>query len=389
MNRRKVCVVLVDRANYGRMWPVMSAIGRHPELQLQTVCSGSMLLDRFGRAVDVVREHGFNVDAEIYIELEGSLPVTMAKSVGFAIIEFASEFQRLKPDIVLLIGDRYEALSAAIAAAYLNLCIAHIQGGEVSGSIDESARHAISKLAHYHFPATDRAREYLVRMGENPDTVFKVGCPVGDYIGTLNGDLPHDLFASSGVGAPIDPTRDFLLVIYHPVSTKFGQDAGEADQILQALDELQMPTVWLWPNIDAGADTISKAMRVYRENHKQNKWLHLLKNLNPELFQKALKKTVCAVGNSSSFIRDSSFSGTPVVLVGDRQNGRDAAENVRFVPCERSAIRAAIEVQLAKGRYPKSQLYGDGQASERIAAQLSRIEIYHQKLLHYAATKPF
>ena len=155
--KRKVCVVLVDRANYGRLKPVLRCINDRPELQLQLVAAGTMVLERFGNPVQNVKNDGFHVDGEIYIELEGSTPATMAKSLGFAVVEFASEFQRLKPDVVMLIGDRYEALAAALAAAYMNICIVHIQGGEVSGSIDESARHAISKLAHYHFPSTKRS----------------------------------------------------------------------------------------------------------------------------------------------------------------------------------------------------------------------------------------
>ena len=177
---RKVCAVLVDRANYGRLKPVMLAVAAHRALQLQVVAAGTMVLERFGQPVQIVRQDGFPVDAEIYLELEGSTPATMAKSVGFGIVEFASEFQRLKPDLVLLIGDRYEALAAAVAAAYMNICIAHIQGGEVSGSIDESARHAISKLAHFHFPSTRRSAEYLLRMGERPDSILAIGCPSSD-----------------------------------------------------------------------------------------------------------------------------------------------------------------------------------------------------------------
>ena len=185
-NIRKVCVVLVDRANYGRLKPVMRAIDAHPDLELQTIAAGTMVLERFGRPVDVVRSEGFEIDGEIYTELEGSTPGSMAKSVGFGVVEFSSEFQRLKPDVILLIGDRYEALAAAIAAAYMNICLVHVQGGEVSGSIDESARHAISKFAHYHFPSTRRSADYLIRMGEAPETILGVGCPSSDIARELD-----------------------------------------------------------------------------------------------------------------------------------------------------------------------------------------------------------
>lgn len=379
---RRICVVLVDRANYGRMHPVMRAIQQDPDLDLLTVCAGTMLLERFGQAEKVVEADGFKVDGRVFLEVEGSVPTTMAKSIGLGIIEFSTEFQRLKPDIVLLIGDRYEALAAAIAAAYMNLPLAHIQGGEVSGSIDESARHAITKFAHLHFPSTNRSADYIVRMGEHPDWVHNVGCPSGDYIQNLDVALPRDIFNRMGVGGGIDPEKPFLLVIYHPVTTQFGTERKQTEELLAALDELAHPTVWIWPNIDAGADHISKALRVYREHQKSN-WLHLVKNLDPVTFQKALKKTVCAIGNSSSFIRDTTFSGTPVVLVGDRQVGREHGENLVASKPVAADIIAAIRAQLTHGRYEPSTLYGDGNASLRIVDRLKSFVPYPQKRLHY------
>jgi len=379
---RKICVVLVDRANYGRMHPVMRAIEADPDLELITVCAGTMLLERFGHAVKIVEADGFQVDGRVYLEVEGSVPTTMAKSIGLGIIEFTTEFHRLQPNIVLLIGDRYEALAATIAAAYMNISIAHIQGGEVSGSIDESARHAITKFAHLHFPSTERSSEYILRMGERPGTVFNVGCPSGDYIKNLNTVVPLDIFNNVGVGGGINPENPFLLVIYHPVTTRYGTARQQTEQLLQALHKLAHPTLWIWPNIDAGADDISKALRVYREHH-DGKWLHLVKNLDPISFQKSLKKAVCVVGNSSSFIRDSTFSGTPAVLVGDRQIGREHGENLIACPPIVADIIAAIRKQLANGRYEPSMLYGDGQASKRIVEKLKSFVPYAQKMLHY------
>jgi UDP-hydrolysing UDP-N-acetyl-D-glucosamine 2-epimerase len=383
MARRRIAVVLTDRANYGRLWPVMKAVKEHPALELLTVCAGTMLLERFNQPERIVEADGFRVDGRVYMELEGSVPTTMAKSVGYGIVEFVSEFQRLKPDMVLLIGDRYEALAAAIAAAYQNICIAHIQGGEVSGSIDESARHAISKFAHYHFPATERAAQYLVRMGEDPRCVFCFGCPCGDYIRGLDTGLPADVFTRIGVGAPVSPEKPYLLVIFHPVTTEFGDEGRQVRELIAALDQLRHPTVWLWPNIDAGADHISKALRLHREHRHADVWLRLVKNFDPATFQKVLKKAVCAVGNSSSFVRDTTFTGTPVVLVGDRQEGRETAENAVTVPAEAEAVFAAVRRQLAHGRYQPSALYGRGGAAGRIATTLAELQPYSQKRLHY------
>lgn len=381
--KRKVLVLLVDRANYGRLKPVMMAIQRHPTLTLQVLAAGTMVLERFSQPIEEVRNDGFPVDGEVFIEVEGSTPLTMAKSVGFATIEFASEFHRLKPDLVVLIGDRYEALAATVAAAYMNLCVLHIQGGEVSGSIDESCRHAITKFAHYHFPSTKRSAEYLVRMGERPETILGIGCPSSDLAMGLDPFIADDLLNSNkGGGAHIDTTKPFLLVVFHPTTTQYGSEKEEMHQLLLALKELQMPTVLLWPNIDAGADHISKIVRLFRDQHAPG-WLRTLTNLTPENYLRVLANAACAIGNSSSFVRDASFFGTPVVLVGTRQDGRERDLHVARVPPVAAEITETALAQLRHGRYAPSTLYGDGKVSERIAEVLATLKTYTQKRLAY------
>jgi len=386
LTRRKICVVLVDRANYGRLKPVMSAIAAQPELELQVLAAGTMVLERFQQPVQVVKQDGFPVDGEIYIELEGSTPATMAKSVGFGVVEFASEFQRLKPDVVLLIGDRYECLAAALAAAYMNICIAHIQGGEVSGSIDESARHAISKFAHFHFPSTRRSAEYLSRMGEDAKTILAVGCPSSDIARRLDRTLRSEVIDANGSGAPIDPAKPFLLVVFHPTTTAFGSERDQMGELLQALHILKTQTLLLWPNIDAGADHISKAIRSFRDERKPT-WLRTVTNLSPEDYLRVLANTSCAIGNSSSFVRDASYFGVPIVLVGNRQEGRETDVHVTPVRPNVSEIISAVRSQLEHGPYPPSTLYGDGHVSERISEALFRLTPYVQKRLHYIHDK--
>jgi UDP-hydrolysing UDP-N-acetyl-D-glucosamine 2-epimerase len=379
---RKVCVVLVDRANYGRLKPVLCAITERQELQLQVVAAGTMVLERFGSPVQNVKKDGFDVDGEIYIELEGSTPATMAKSLGFAVVEFASEFQRLKPDLVVLIGDRYEALAAALAAAYMNICIVHIQGGEVSGSIDESARHAISKFAHYHFPSTRRSAQYLVRMGEAPSSILGVGCPSSDIARTLVPAMTSDAINSTGSGSQVDIDKPFLLVVFHPTTTSYGGERQQVEEILDALAQLEIQTILLWPNIDAGADHISKAIRMFRDRVAPS-WMRTITNLSPEHYLELLARVSCAVGNSSSFVRDAGYFGTPVVLVGDRQDGRETDEHVVPVVPVSAQILGAMRKQLAHGRYESSTLYGDGLVARRIAEGLVRLTPYVQKRLHY------
>jgi UDP-hydrolysing UDP-N-acetyl-D-glucosamine 2-epimerase len=367
------------------MKPVLEEIKARPELELQVVASGTMVLERFGLPVNILRNDGFDIEGEVYVELEGSNPTTMAKSVGFATIEFAGEFNRIRPNVVLLIGDRYEALAAAIAAAYMNLTIVHIQGGEVSGSIDESARHAISKFAHFHCPATERAAEYLVRMGERPDTIIAVGCPSSDIARQLDTvideRLQHDI-NSRGRGASIDFSTGFQLVVFHPNTTEYGQEEGQIRGLLDALATVRNQTLLLWPNIDAGSDHISKEIRRFRDRH-DGEWLRNLTNLDPEDYLKVLANAMCAIGNSSSFVRDASFFGTPVVLVGARQDGRERAAHVCRVEPNARAIVDAVNRQIAHGRYEPSTLYGDGRVAPRIASGLAEMTPYVQKRLGY------
>jgi len=382
-SKRKIAVVLVDRANYGRLKPVMEAMREIPQIELQVVCAGTMLLDRFGMARDLVIADGFRVDEEIYMELEGSVLSTMAKSIGMGIIEFASAFQRLKPDFVLIIGDRYEALSAAIAAVYQNICLVHLQGGEVTGSIDESARHAITKLAHYHFPATKRAGDYVLAMGENPRTVFPMGCPSADVVANANKDIPVELLDRIGVGKHIDFSKPYLLVLFHPVTTEFGTAEQQMEELLYAVKETKEQVIMLWPNIDADSDGISQAIRRFREFNREYP-LHAYKNFEPEVYIPILANTACAIGNSSSFVRDASYLGTPVVLVGSRQDGREWCNAVKRVDPVKIEILSAIQEQLSNGKYSGSDLYGTPNVSKRIAEMLLKLKPYTQKRLYYA-----
>ncbi len=385
--KKKIAVVLVNRANYARMKPVMQALQQEPDIDMQTICAGSMLLDRYGCARNVVAADGFPVESEVYLQLEGSVPITMVKSIGLAVIEFASEFSRMKPDFVLMIGDRYEAMAAAIAAAYQNICLIHLQGGEISGSIDESTRHAITKLAHYHFPATQRAAEYIVAMGEDPETVFPLGCPTSDVVLAASNDLPEDVLGRLGVGTAIDFSKPYLLVLFHPVTTDIGHQEEQMEAVLETVRRLNIQTVLLWPNIDAGSDLVSQAIRRFREFHHEFP-LHAYKNLPPDVYIPLLNHAACCIGNSSSFVRETSFFGTPVVLVGSRQDGREWSPSVERVDPLQPEIEAAAQRQLAHGRYEVSNLYGGPGVSSRIAAQIAKLRPYAQKQLHYVKRPP-
>jgi UDP-hydrolysing UDP-N-acetyl-D-glucosamine 2-epimerase len=385
----KIITILADRANYGRLKPVLELLRDDDDIESHIVCTGTMLLDKFGKSIDVVKKNGFFVGDEVYIELEGATPSTMSKSIGLGIIQLSNVYERLKPDFVLVIGDRYEALSAAIAAVYQNYCLIHVQGGEVTGSIDESTRHAITKLAHYHFPSTKRSEEYIVKMGEHKETVFAFGCPSIDIIRHSEKSFNKELLTNSkfGVGNGIDIEKPYLLVLFHPVTTEYIEAEQQMEELLKALKDSEQQIVIIWPNIDAGSNGISQAIRRFRENN-HGVPLHAYKNFEPEDYIPILRNAACAVGNSSSFVRDASFIGTPVVLVGSRQDGREWCTSVKRVKPKRKEILDAINDQVRIGRYPVSDIYGEPGASQLIANKISELKPYSQKHLSYTK-KPF
>lgn len=383
---RKVCIVVGSRANYSSIKSVMGAVRAHPDLRLQLVVGASALLDRFGSVVDVIEADGFQPDAKVTMIVEGETPGTMAKSTGLGLLELPTTFGMLKPDVVVSVGDRFETMATAVAAAYMNIPLAHTMGGEISGTIDESIRHAVTKLSHLHFPANSAAAERIVRMGEEPSTVHVVGCPRIDLVADIaggNGQLGSpDWLEREGVGAHITLEKPFLLVSQHPVTTEYGRGEDQIEETLMALHELQMPTIMLWPNADAGSEDLSRGMRKFREKYRPQ-YIRFYKNFPTETYIKLMLSCACAVGNSSAPLREGAFVGVPTVNIGTRQQGRDRAGNVIDVGYDRREIVSAIGTQVAHGRYPPSHLYGDGGAGARIAAILADAPLRVQKRLSY------
>jgi UDP-hydrolysing UDP-N-acetyl-D-glucosamine 2-epimerase len=379
-----------SRANYGRIKSFLAAARNHPGLELQLIAGASALLYRYGSAVDVMQRDGFKPDAIVHSIVEGETPITMAKSVGLGTIELATQFQALAPDVVLTIADRFETIATAIAASYMNIPVAHTQGGEVTGSIDENVRHAISKLSHIHFPATERARDFLLRMGEQPESVHLTGCPSIDILVDADLSLPKDIFQRyPGVGARLDASKPYIVVMQHPVTTEYGTGLAQINTTLEAVDRIGragMQVVWLWPNADAGSDDVAKGLRMFRERCNPS-YLALVRNFDVEDYARILNNTACIVGNTSSGLREGAFLGTPCVNIGSRQRARERAANVIDVPHDADVIYAAIERQLSNGRYPRSHLFGDGQAGQRIADTLATAHLTLEKTLNYVNSR--
>jgi len=382
---RKVGVVITARPSYARVKTALRAIQAHPELELQLVVAASALLERYGSAVTAIEEDGFDVAARVYMVLEGENLVTSAKSTGLGVVEFATVFDNLKPDLVVTVADRYETIATAIAAAYTNIPLAHIQGGEVSGSIDEKVRHAVTKLADVHLVATERAREYVLRMGESPSSVYVTGGPDIDLAAEVLASpaLDFDPFESyGGVGDTFALDDGYLVVIQHPVTTEYEQAQHQIVETLHAIKSLGLPTLWFWPNVDAGSDGTSKGIRTFRERESPHDF-HFFRNMPPEAFLRVLNGSQAIVGNSSVGIREAAFLGVPTVNIGDRQDRREHGKNVLHVSHERSEIAAAVRRQIEHGPYESEHIYGDGHSGERIAEVLATCPLGIEKRLWY------
>ncbi|MDH4283065.1 MAG: UDP-N-acetylglucosamine 2-epimerase [Myxococcales bacterium] len=382
---RKVCVVITARPSYSRFRSALEALKAHDDIELQVVAAASALLDRYGSVVDEIERDGFEIASKVYMVLEGEQPSMMAKTTGIGMIELATALDNLRPDFVVTIADRHETLATAVAAAYMNIPLVHIQGGEITGSIDEKVRHAITKLADYHLVSTERARGRVIRMGEDPETVVVTGCPSIDIAATVLEAPALDfdpMQKYGGVGAEIDLSKGYLVVLQHPVTTEHELARQHVQETLSAAAGSGIPTLWFWPNPDAGSDGTSRGIRAFRESHNPSN-LHFFKNMAPTDFLRVLYHSSCLVGNSSAGIRECSFLGVPAVNIGGRQAGRDRGANAVDVDYDRAAIADAIRRQTTHGRYPSDTLYGDGAAGPRIAAALSRIEPRIHKRLNY------
>ena len=382
--KKKVCFVITNRVHYTRCKQLIQQLKNHPQLELQLVVAASALLPKYGDVTSELERDGVPIHAKINMLLEGGSPITMAKTTGLGLLEMSTVLENLKPDVVLVRGDRYEVLAIAIAAAYMNIPLAHIEGGDVTGTIDESVRHAITKLAHLHFPTNELSKERIIKMGEDPKQVHNVGSLDIEYLTTIDLSFPHDLWEKGpeGLGERFDLTKGYVVVMQHPVTTEYGSGRQQMEETIQAIDALKMPTIWIWPNIDAGNDEVTKAIRVYRE-HKKPPFVHFYRYISPELFARVLNHASCLVGNSSAGIKECSYLGTPVVDIGTRQGGRTRAENVMSAPHNQEKIKEAMLKQIKNRKYPSSAFYLKEKTSHKIAEILAETEIDIQKQLMY------
>lgn len=355
----------------------MAELRVNSNVELQVLCSGSALLDRYGRVVDLIRSDGFDIVDELYTFVEGDELVNMALTTSGTIGQTAALLRNTQPNVVVTVADRYETLGTAVSAAYLGIPLVHIQGGEITGNIDEKVRHAVTKLADLHLVATEGAAERVRRMGEAASMVHVTGCPSVDLAreaSNLDGSIVQTELAGLGAGDRVNLDGDFVVVLQHPETEAHDDSFHQMEMVLEAVRLSGLPAIVFWPNVDAGSDGTSKAIRVFREAGKASGF-QFVKNLEGHLFLTLLKRARCLIGNSSVGIRECAYIGTPVVNIGQRQQGRERASNVTDVAWGNGSVSEALARQLERGTYESSDLYGDGFAGRRIADLIATADI--------------
>ncbi len=385
--KRKIAVVITARPSYSRIKTALQAIKDHPGLELQLVVAASALLNRYGSAVKYIEKDGFEIEAKVFNVLEGENLTAAAKTTGIGILELSTVFENIKPDVVVTVADRFETMATAIAASYMNIPLVHIQGGEVTGNIDEKVRHAITKLSDLHLVASPKALERVIKMGEKPETVILTGCPSNDLANEVlkNPSLDFDPFVKyGGVGADVNLEDGYLVVMQHPVTNEYELSRNHIEETIKAVSKINMPTLWFWPNVDAGADGTSKGLRIFRENKPESaKKIHFFKNMEPDDFLKLLKNSKCLIGNSSVGIRECGFLGVPVVNIGTRQQGRERSKNVIDCGYNEEEIAQSINSHLEHGNYTSDPIYGNGDAGLKIADAILAWNPTINKILNY------
>lgn len=381
---KKILICITARPSYSRIRSAILALQKKENIDVSVLASGSALLERYGRVVDLIRADGINVVDELYTFVEGNESINMALTTAATISSTAAAISRLAPDLVVTIADRYETLGTAIAASYCGVPLVHIQGGEVTGNIDERVRHSVTKLSDFHLVANTDCKKRLKQMGEKNTSIFITGCPSLDIVNEsllIPLSKIKESIENYGVGADVDVSKPFIMVLQHPETESYKESYDRMRKTLAALEELDMPALIFWPNVDAGADATSKAIRVSREQGML-KNTRYIKNLDGKLFLRLLKQTKCLIGNSSVGIRECSFIGVPVVNIGERQLGRMQAENVINSSWNTNEILEAVRNQLKHDEYKSSNIYGDGLSGERIAELLSKdLEIISKRFI--------
>ena len=370
--KKKLFVIITSRSSYSKFKPIIIEL-KKKKIDFDIICSSSSVLGKYGDLDKQIIKDGFKISDKIYNNIEHESLANTSKSVGIAIIEFTNLFQRKNPKMILVMGDRYEVIAPSIAASYQNILVAHVQGGEVSGNIDDKVRDALSCLADYHFPATLKSSKRLKTFVKKPENVFHTGCPSIDIAKKIKKNKKisfnfHKIY--NGVGPKIDFQKKYLIVMQHPVTDEYGSSGDQILKTYKAVIKSGYQAIWFWPNSDAGSYEISKKLRIKREtDHSKKKKIFFIKNMSPNHFLELVKFSNGIIGNSSSAIRECSYLGVRAINIGSRQKGREIGKNVLNTDYDENKILTLINNNFKKKDQEKfsSSLYGSGRAGYKIS----------------------
>ena len=366
---KKIVFVLTSRGNYAKLKNLIKIFLASKKYRVHIIIGGSLVLDKYSKIIQKELIKNFKFKESIFFHVEGENNLTMIKSCALALNELGIIFNKIRPNFVFVLADRFETISIAIAASFLNIKLIHIEGGENSGSIDDKIRNAVSNFSDYHFPCTNQSAKRLINMGFMKSKVLNVGATSFDEFVKLDlNDISffNSIQKTAGVGKKIHlKKKQYLIIVQHPVTTEYEENLKNINKTISAIQKLNFPMIWLWPNMDAGSDGTSKGIRTFREKVNPDN-IHFFKSLSIEYFAPLLKNSCCIVGNSSTGLREASFLGVPCVNIGTRQINREQARNVINVDYDAEEIYQAIKKQIRKKTTQISKLYGDGKASQKI-----------------------
>ena len=390
MKKKKICFVILSRANYGSIKSLMYEIKKIKRFKLQVIVGASAILDKFGNVQNIIKKDGFEINANLDFQSAGLTLSSMSDTVGKGVIQISEVFKIIKPDFVFTVGDRYETMATALSAIFLNIPLCHTMGGERTGTIDESIRHSISKLAHFHFVSNKDSEIRLIKMGEDKKNIFNVGCPRIDIVKKIINNYSKKTLINTlnklGVGSKIKLSDKLIIFSQHPVTSEVQENKRNFQETLAAIDMIKdkYKIIYLWPNSDPGSDEIATVIRNFREkNILKTSNFRFVINMSPEIYFQLMNEAELIIGNSSSAIREGAYIGIPAIDIGSRQFSRILAKNVLRVNYDKEKIYNAIMKQIGK-KYKSSNLYGNGQAAKKIIKVLEKIKNFDiQKLNTY------
>ena len=381
---KKICIPLTSRGNYAKMRQFILELQRLDSVEPIVVIAGALLKDGSESIIKYLNDNGIIVSSTVdYLSKKSDLPGMVASSAN-ALEKFGKLFSIIQPDYVMIIADRYECLPIAVAASYQNIKICHVEGGEVTGTIDESIRHAVTKMSHLHFVANKDAAKRVINLGEHADYVTIVGSTSFDAINALK-DLTFDFNQLKPLlkNDNFDPNTKYVLVILHPVTTSYLENSKYTKSLIEALLNSNEQVLWIESNVDAGSDLINEIIEEKLTNKFTQNNFYFLPSLPIELYAPLLNNAACIIGNSSSGIREAGFLGVPSINIGERQSGRMTQQNVINVEADSEQILSALNIQINHGQYARENTYGEGFGFEKMITAIIEDQSPLQKQISY------